>query len=132
MCGRYLCQIINKILDKDHMCASLCTSPTSLPHVRLRAGAKPYQQECWDCLVSSGDIMAGCQMQQGGLSASFLLVASATQSQAVDQRHPLPTVSVLHKLATIIDWTRTRSLLTHMSPGQSRILIGSIFGLKHL
>lgn len=85
----YICQIINKFLDKDHMCASLCTSPTSLPHVPFRAGAKRYQQECWDCLVSSGDIMAGCPVQQGSLSTTFLLVASATQSQAVDQCHPL-------------------------------------------
>ncbi|CAG02390.1 unnamed protein product [Tetraodon nigroviridis] len=49
--------------------------------IRWEQAKEPYQQECWDCLVSSGDIMAGCQMQQGGLGASFLLVASGHKAR---------------------------------------------------
>lgn len=72
-------------------------------------------------------------MQQGGLSASFPLVASATQSRAVDQRLPLQQHQrVVHKLPTTIDWTRRRSLLTHVSLGHSRNSNGSISGLKTL
>lgn len=103
MCARggYIFQIINKSLDKDHMCASPCPAPTSLPHVPLRACAGAYQQECWDCLVSSGDIMAGCQTQQGGLSTSFLPVASARTMPRRGPTAPAPTVRIFQKSPTI-------------------------------
>lgn len=91
---RWICQITNQRLDKDHMCASLCISPTHLPHIPPHVRVKPNQQECEDCRVSSGDIMAGCQTQQQGLGTSFLLVASAMRCQAVDQWHPLQSCSL--------------------------------------
>lgn len=118
---QWICQIINQRLDKDHMCASLCISPTYRPHIPLHACAKPYQQECKDRLVSSGDIMAGCQTQQQGLSTSFLLVTSATWCQAVDQWHPLQpftlyeSLDIHYRQAIDETWTIHKNKCFHIS-----------------
>lgn len=37
---RWICQITNQRLDKGHMCASLCISPTYLPHRPLHVYVK--------------------------------------------------------------------------------------------
>lgn len=36
----WICQITNQRLDKGHMCASLCVSPTHLPHIPLHICVK--------------------------------------------------------------------------------------------
>lgn len=73
--GIYARLLINT--ETKTICVQVCAPLPHLSHpLCLR---NPYQQECWDCLVSSGDIMAACQMQQEGFSTSFLPVASATQ-----------------------------------------------------
>lgn len=87
MCASgWICQIINQHLDKDHMCASLCASPTTRPRTPLHAGPQPYQQECWGIVWSAA--VTSWQPVKGnstGVTPSFLLVASATRCPTEDR-----------------------------------------------
>lgn len=125
-CG-YICQIINKHWDKDHMCASLCTSPTSLPPFML---AQPVpagmlglsgQQRWHHGSLSNATRRLQHQFPPSCISYTMLGHGAIT---------PTPTAWILYKPMNITELTRTASPLSHMSPGNNRNMNDSISGLN--